>query len=64
MGAVHYADTPHEGEEQQLPPGEVFRPGWYFWTETWADRCGPYASEEEAERMLERYCREVLGSGG
>ena len=35
--------------------------GWYFWDETGADRHGPYESEEEAEKQLDRYCKEVLG---
>ena len=29
---------------------------WYFWDETWADRCGPFESEAEARRELEIYC--------
>lgn len=36
-------------------------PGWYFWNEVWADRYGPYESEDEANKQLERYYKEVLG---
>lgn len=36
-------------------------PGWYFWDETWADRIGPYITEEEARKELRRYCIEFLG---
>ena len=36
-------------------------PGWYFWDETQAYRYGPYESEEEANKQLDRYCKEVLG---
>ena len=34
--------------------------GWYFWTETQADRIGPFDTEEQAEHMCVRYVREVL----
>jgi hypothetical protein len=30
--------------------------GWYFWDETWADRIGPYETEEEAREKLAKYC--------
>ncbi len=35
--------------------------GWYFWIETWADRCGPYDTEAHATTEANRYVREVLG---
>lgn len=38
-----------------------WQPGWYFWNETGADRYGPYETEEEAKKQLDRYCKEVLG---
>lgn len=33
---------------------------WYFWDETWSDRCGPYDTEEKCREELERYCNEAL----
>ena len=35
---------------------------WYFWDETWVDKVGPFNSEFEARKALEKYCKEVLGS--
>ena len=35
--------------------------GWYFWTETWADRHGPYLSYDEATTALRQYCITQLG---
>lgn len=56
----------NENPIHYLPLGEYDHdgwktPGWYFWVETWADRCGPYATEAEARMELNRYCKEVLG---
>ena len=28
---------------------------WYFWNEVWADRIGPFDSEEIAEEKLNEY---------
>ncbi len=33
---------------------------WFFWIETWAERCGPYDSETEARLKFKQYCEEVL----
>jgi phosphatidylglycerophosphatase A len=33
---------------------------WYFWDETWAYRCGPFLTEQEAEWRLLLYCLFVL----
>lgn len=30
---------------------------WWFWTETWADRNGPFNSENEARVALKEYVR-------
>lgn len=30
---------------------------WYFWDETWADRHGPFKTEEEASQGLHAYAR-------
>ncbi len=35
--------------------------GWYFWTESWADREGPFETLEEAYAVFEYYCRTELG---
>ena len=35
---------------------------WYFWDETWADRYGPYDSEEEAKEKFDTYVLEFLGT--
>ena len=37
--------------------------GWWFWNEHWVDRYGPYATEEECRKELDRYCEEFLGLG-
>lgn len=37
-------------------------PGWYFWTETWADRMGPYPTVEAARQALDAYCKFTLGT--
>ena len=58
---IHYAFEAHEQEHLLNDANWVFEPGWFFWTETWADRVGPYASYDEARHMLERYVSEVLG---
>jgi len=29
---------------------------WYFWDEVWADRYGPYTTEEECRKSLASYC--------
>lgn len=34
---------------------------WYFWDEVWADRLGPYESEEAAVEAMRKYITEVLG---
>lgn len=33
--------------------------GWYFWTETWADFCGPYTTEDEANKQLTEYSKQL-----
>lgn len=49
---VHYAAEECEADQFNDKP---FEPGWYFWTETWADRIGPYASEHEANEAARLY---------
>lgn len=41
--------------EPQNPIHKDLDGKWYFWDETWADRYGPYNTEEEANEALERY---------
>ena len=36
---------------------------WHFWDETWANRFGPYSSEEKARKALKAYSNE-LNHGG
>ena len=33
---------------------------WFFWDETWSYQHGPFASREEAEKLLKKYMIEVL----
>jgi len=51
---VHRADTDSD---------PVHRDGgkWYFWIETWADRYGPYSTENEARKALKTYIQRFLG---
>lgn len=44
-------------------PVEQDTDGWYFWDETWADRHGPFDSEEKAREALDHYCKTYLGYG-
>ncbi len=44
---VHFYSNPWEPSQ------------WYFWGETWADRIGPFATEEEARKALESYARNL-----
>ena len=36
-----------------------WQPGWYFYNEVWADRYGPYASEEEAQQKCREYAEQL-----
>ena len=36
---------------------------WYYWIETWADRNGPFDTEEECETDLTKYCAYLDGEG-
>lgn len=33
---------------------------WYFWNEVWADRFGPYDSEDEAREKVREYVEKFL----
>tara|TARA_B100001964_G_scaffold61840_1_gene70446 strand:+ start:99 stop:341 length:243 start_codon:yes stop_codon:yes gene_type:complete len=35
----------------------IVKQGWFFWDETWANRIGPFQTEEEATKK----CRSYLG---
>ena len=35
--------------------------GWWFWDETWADRLGPFDTEEEARVALDKYAHSLEG---
>lgn len=34
---------------------------WYFWTECYEERFGPYTSEQECRTKLDEYCVNMLG---
>lgn len=55
--------TPTEDQWGNLSGDPVHQEGelWYFWDEVWCDRYGPYDSEKECKKELDRYCKEVLG---
>jgi len=42
--------------------GPVFQDdeGWWFWNEIWADKYGPYETEEKARRALSEYVEKYL----
>lgn len=48
------------GKIHDDPSSAVEKAGWYFWTETWADYCGPYETREKVDQELTRYCKEYL----
>jgi len=33
---------------------------WYFFDECWAEREGPYETEEDCREALNKYCKDVL----
>jgi ADP-ribose pyrophosphatase YjhB (NUDIX family) len=49
-----------KGEGFAHDPVHVFFGEYYFWDETWADRFGPFETEEEARENLKVYCETVL----
>lgn len=46
---------------EQADPVHEEKGKWYFWDETWADRYGPYDSEQKARTAMEKYSEETLG---
>ena len=44
-------------------PVHQYEGKWWFWDETWADRVGPYETEDIAHRAMMTYA-ETLSSGG
>lgn len=57
---VHFADD----SEKEHPDWELSgytSPGWYFWTETQADRLGPFATEADAHGALKEYGARLQG---
>lgn len=54
---VHYDDQPCEADTSG---GDEWKgPGWYFWTETWADRIGPFPTEAEATKACRAYAEQL-----
>ena len=47
--------------QQDVDPVHKDDNGWYFWDETWADKFGPYPTEELARETLAHYM-EILKS--
>lgn len=47
----------HEGERGD--PVHQCDGKWWFWSETWADRLGPFDSEEECRRAVIDYARSL-----
>jgi len=46
--------------EKEMNPVHQDRDGkWYFFDETWADRQGPYETEEEANEACAKYADEL-----
>jgi hypothetical protein len=56
-------DPVHHIPFAEMVDGLLYKPGWYFWDETWADRHGPFEAEGEARRQLKVYCRIELMQG-
>lgn len=54
-----------EMQKNEPPPDPVHCDDgkWYFWDETWADRQGPYDTEDEARNKMQDYVEKVLGHG-
>lgn len=36
-------------------PVHQYEGKWYFWNEVWADRMGPYDSEDDAREAMNKY---------
>lgn len=64
IGALQEYTQPkivHRLDAVVVVDGVEYRPGWYFWYETWADRSGPYSSRDQAELELSHYMTACLG---
>lgn len=44
-----------------LDPVHQFEDKWWFWDQTWANREGPYETEQDARNMLLEYSNTILG---
>jgi len=56
---------PHHKETCQYIAGDpvhYHEGAWWFWTETWSDREGPYPTEQMARDGLNWYCENILGA--
>lgn len=47
---IHYLER---AESSEL--GYEYQPGWYFWDEVWADRIGPFQTNEQAQLAMKQY---------
>lgn len=55
---VHYHEN---GSEPNHDCHKWNRTGWYFWDETWANREGPFYTEEAARKALSEYASWLNG---
>ena len=54
--------APHPPEPEIVSePVDPVHQAWYFWDETWADRYGPFDTEEEARTQLDAYVKGLNG---
>jgi hypothetical protein len=60
--AIDQEREPVEHPSQSRDPVHVDADGkWYFWEETWADKQGPFATEDEARTACTAYTRVLTG---
>lgn len=49
-----------ENKRQRLDPVHQNQDGlWYFWDEVWADEYGPYGTEVDCRKALNKYCENI-----
>jgi hypothetical protein len=60
-----YDKLPHEVKHpNSTDPVEKSEGLWWYWDEVWADKRGPWFTEEEARAQLKHYCDTVLNYAG
>lgn len=64
MDPVHYFDATRKSDPDYWDPLDgATDSGWYFWVETWADRIGPFETEDIARWEGLRYAMILNGLG-